>query len=496
MFGPSNAAAQSTGLTEATESTDLYEPGDTISGLPGFVRLGIASTGLTRATFVASGGYGWTEPQTVVDSTDGAHHRLLGAAALGVRPLPWAAGYLRVDARQDRSAPDEFGSDDSSSTELRAGIRFGAKIWKGLTLSPDVSVWFPGGEQAGFASNAVSADFSLLASYVFHDLSLTIGGKVGYRLDRTSQAVESFATLRQGDRIALGVSEFDAIPIGIGASWRTGGFEWLGEFTGDIFIGADAPPFSNSPMRVAVGVRYHFNTRWALQLVEETSIQKRPVVGPMQPLIPIEPRVNVTFGIMYRQPFRPKVEKAMIEEIEEIKAEEAKPKPTVATLAGVLTGASGEPVVGARIELLVNDEVRIGTTDSEGNYAFEYVPIGTAKLRVVATGFETIEQDVEVRADPPAPTQMTMQPLQVTGQLRGLVRDFSGRELRATIRVSPGDHITSADEHGEFTLDLEAGDYTVTIEARGYKSQERKVRMEENGVIIINADLHRDRRRR
>jgi hypothetical protein len=80
------------------------------------------------------------------------------------------------------------------------------------------------------------------------------------------------------------------------------------------------------------------------------------------------------------------------------------------------------------------------------------------------------------------------------GALRGLVRDFAGRALSARVAIEPGGHEARTDRDGFFELELEPGEYEVRMEAPGHAPQTRRVRVQENGVVILNADLRRQRR--
>ena len=52
----------------------------------------------------------------------------------------------------------------------------------------------------------------------------------------------------------------------------------------------------------------------------------------------------------------------------------------------------------------------------------------------------------------------------ITGTLRGLVRDFRGRALEATIVVDDGESIAT-DDDGVFEVELEVGEHSVEITA-------------------------------
>ncbi|MEM6959051.1 MAG: carboxypeptidase-like regulatory domain-containing protein, partial [Myxococcota bacterium] len=78
------------------------------------------------------------------------------------------------------------------------------------------------------------------------------------------------------------------------------------------------------------------------------------------------------------------------------------------------------------------------------------------------------------------------------GALRGLVRDFRGRSLEATVRV--GEATAQTDADGVFELNLEAGEHEVTIVSDGFQTQTRTVTVDEGGVTVMNVDMRRGRR--
>jgi uncharacterized membrane protein len=79
------------------------------------------------------------------------------------------------------------------------------------------------------------------------------------------------------------------------------------------------------------------------------------------------------------------------------------------------------------------------------------------------------------------------------GEIRGTVRSYRGKALGATITVEPGGHTVDADEDGFFKIELEPGDYVVEIVADGYRAQKKKLRVTEDGVVVLNVDLKRKR---
>ena len=80
--------------------------------------------------------------------------------------------------------------------------------------------------------------------------------------------------------------------------------------------------------------------------------------------------------------------------------------------------------------------------------------------------------------------------------LSGVIRSYKGKPLSASILVDPIGMEAATDEDGFFEIDLPAGDYEIVVQAEGYRTQRRKVRVDENGVTVLNADLRRGRKKR
>ena len=91
---------------------------------------------------------------------------------------------------------------------------------------------------------------------------------------------------------------------------------------------------------------------------------------------------------------------------------------------------------------------------------------------------------------PPAEPKLDQPPPPPRGQLRAIVRSFRGSAVDADISVDGGANDLRADQ-GRIELDVTPGVHEVRISARGYTTQVRRVRVEENGVTLLNVDLKR-----
>lgn len=78
------------------------------------------------------------------------------------------------------------------------------------------------------------------------------------------------------------------------------------------------------------------------------------------------------------------------------------------------------------------------------------------------------------------------------GQIRGLIRTLSGAPIAgARVRIEPLGKVVRSGEDGAFRLDVQPGSYTIEVRARGHAPQRRDLRVDENGVTVINVDLRR-----
>src|SRR5262249_25504684 len=72
------------------------------------------------------------------------------------------------------------------------------------------------------------------------------------------------------------------------------------------------------------------------------------------------------------------------------------------TIHGSVTDGSGSAVVNAKVTAVLEERgtTRIVTTDSQGNYVFPLLPVGTFTIRVEVSGFKTFAQSgIELSAN-------------------------------------------------------------------------------------------------
>jgi hypothetical protein len=464
--------------------------GTASSGLHGLIQseLPVAPRELNLS---ATAGYGVTEAFPPVP---GAHHRLQGSLGAALGPLPWLTFALRLDGRYEMHPDDYDGAHSAGFGDLRLMARAGHQLDPNWSLGFELVTWFPGNQAPSVVPSATSLDLRGLAAFTPQHSPWVVLGMVGFRLDNSENAAPDLTRLRLGDRISLGLSSSNAVLLALGvANHVTSEVELFGEVSADLLVGSQAPPPSESPLRAALGGRYAWSRAWQTELTATLSMSKRPPIGPSDPLVPIEPRFLMVFGLRYAfgldQPPPP---------VEQVKPEPVKTQPALpvvrtAALSGVLLDDKGQPLPEASLKLQAAGEQREVISDAQGRYAFADVPVGTATLEASAKGFATRSWQIDVRAGmaPQSPQALAAQ--SGKGYLRGLIRTFRSEPLRAQIivRDARGRNAASREsvDDGVFEIELPPGSYRVTISAAGYGAQSRSVQIEGNAVSILNVDM-------
>lgn len=444
---------------------------------PGLYRVGVADP--AESALAATMGYGFTEAQR---DDDGAHHRLSLRLAGAVAPTEWLSLAPAIDGRYDIH-PNDSGAVIDAALAVRGSVSAG-DVRLGVELRP----WVPGSEDVSTTFKALSLDSRLLAGVAFGNA--LIGASAGYRLDRSEQAGQDAAGLGPGDRVSLGLSEFDAVIVGLGGRVFVGNTELLAEASGDLLVGGGAPPLSESPLRATAGVRQALSKRLSAEFLVDVSLSSRAEALPSSALVPIEPRVSGFIGIRYR--FASEASEAPASEAP---PPDAAPVPVTPVLAKeaplevVVLDDQGSAVPDAKVRFTSGPTSRELVRDAAGPYRDEHVPAGSGTLVVEATGFERLEKRFEIEAGKPLKLDVTLTALPPPSQVRGVVRSFGGTGLAARVRVAPLGAELATDASGAFQVDVPPGAYEVTIEADGYETQTRQVRVDAQGVVILNVDL-------
>ncbi|HTV19054.1 MAG TPA: carboxypeptidase regulatory-like domain-containing protein [Polyangiaceae bacterium] len=459
--------------------------GPDLAGSTGFFRVPVVALA-PRGVDVGGGvGYGYTEP---LSTAPGAHHRIGGRATASVTPLDWLGVSIGSNLRHDRHPGDPLGPDTGTVLDSDLLARAGAEL-DDFHLGLGASAWFTRGRSLGASLEKPSLTALALAAWVPRDIPFSLGVMAGYRYDPSASAIDDPERYRSGDRLSLGVSSFDAIPLGIGAAYRFADVELVAELSADTLIGNGAPEWKRSPLRASAGARYHLSERIALRLLTDTSLSARPTPS-MDALMPVEPRFQVLLGMSCRllswDESAPETAPAPPPE------PEPAPAAALATLEVAVTTSDGYPLSDATLSLEIGGRTLSVPHVDMQTYRLDQLPLGKGRLRVEAE--RLAPQVVEVELSAAHTNQVRVQlaaAASVDGQVRGVVRSFDGNGLAATVRIEPLGKRVSTDRDGAFQLDLPPGKYDVVIEARGHLTQRRSIDVRGDGVVVLNADLSR-----
>ena len=337
--------------------------GDASDALPGVVRTPIVGEATPRLALALDAGYGFTEAQ----ADEGPHHRILGQLGVGLAPLTWLELSMRAMARHDRHPDDGMGSDSGSTTDLALSARAGDDLGSGFRVGGDLGARFPGSEAPADSLSSPAIDARLLLGWA-RDAGVRFAGYAGYRLDYTDGVAEDRERYRLGDRLALGVSEFDAVLVGVGAIVPVASTELLAELSGDVLVGSGAPEFSQSPLRASAGARIGLSDRAHIEVLGDVSLSSRPDLGPDAPLIPIEPRFSLMAGFRYRfwngpkpsavtQP-PPEPKKQPVVAPPPKQPEPLPPPPVNSVRINVVDKTTGHPLSDAEAEIVIAGQAR------------------------------------------------------------------------------------------------------------------------------------------
>lgn len=443
-------------------------------------------------------GYGYTE--SVLNQGD-SHHRLQGAVVVEAAPLSWLGAGLRFDGRYDSHSFATGPSDSGWTGDPRLFLRADRQVGDASSLGARAVLWLPGTKAPSITPSATTADLLALLTHAPGDGSFGITANAGYRIDSSAKSATDAARLGPGDRLALEVSGFDAALLGLAAAYRQPGYQLFAEWSWDVLVGSGAPSASASPMLVGFGGRARVSEMFTAEVLAQVSPSARPAMDAAAPLVPVPPRFALLFGLSARFGGEPPA-RAAAPPPARVVAEVAR-----AELTGELSAGGALPP-GTTITVKSGAQEIKATPDAAGKFSLADLAPGPAVVTATADGYEPASADVNLEGGKPVAVQLAMKRKLPQGQIRGTVRSFGGRGVDASVRVEPvadaakvavtpgepaAPPVEVRAQGGAFQIDVRPGNYDVTIEATGYDTQKRSVRVEENGVTVLNADMRRTR---
>lgn len=443
--------------------------------LPGVFRVAGASDLRTGLALAVTAGYGFTED--VLQQSD-QHHRLRGSVAASYRPAPVVALGVRLDGRYDRHSADMLDSDDGYTGEMRLFAHLNKSLSPTFAGGLQLVGWVPG-------VDGISAEVRGIASVAAGPATIHLNA--GFRLDRSAETVDNADELSRADRLALGVSDSNAVLLGAGLSFPAGSIELLAEGGWDLLVGADAPPVIESPLRAAAGVRVPITDAYHLEAMLEGSFGRAPLVDVMQPLVPVEPLVGVSVSLSQRPSARVAIAEPIAEPIVKEDKEPPVVKPRLGGLRGTVRASDGSPIKGAVVRLGKSELL----TDANGQFAIDQLDPGDYEVEASASGYGSVTERVSIENDRVLQINIILGQIEVA-IVRGVIQSYSGDAVVATVRIEPGGKELISKPDGTFQVELESGTYKVSVSADGYKPKESELTVEAGGpVTILNIDLQK-----
>lgn len=491
LFSPW-AAAQA---DSATDSDSATQEGDAIGqstrALPAIVNVGVAAPNVSHVAVAGGLGYGFMGSSGGVSSSQ----RFVGSLAASYSPTQtWAFG---ADLRGRVDAAD---ADQSSNLygEPRLIARYSGVVTPRTFWGAELDLRLIGAEAPSIDLAATSPTLRGLFSWRMTQRAW-LTTHLGFALDRSAEAVPNASRVSVADKQSLGASSWNGVPWGVGTSYRLPTrTELLAELGGQWLVGSDSPAFLQSPIELGLGARQPLSEQFSLLAAAAISLSERPdsLRGPN--LVPIEPRiggvVNLVWHLDRKAPVRPKA--APPEPKREPVKTTPKPVPVepaaipTSPVRGSVVDEGGRPLSDVEVKLVQQGaDPSSQRTDAEGHFEFANVPLQNVELVVAAEGYD--EARVNVGSQEPRQSEIMLRPAVPAGQVRGKVLDLKGQPVAAQIRITPGDQLISVQADGSFELELTPGNYVVKFEHADFATQQRRIRVYDRGVVILNIALIR-----
>jgi hypothetical protein len=155
-----------------------------------------------------------------------------------------------------------------------------------------------------------------------------------------------------------------------------------------------------------------------------------------------------------------------------------------------VTDDGGRPIAGAKVHVGKPDAGVDAKTNEYGTFQLTGLPVGKTDLTVSAEGYRDGARTIDVAATSGQAVEIQLDRSLPQGQIRGLARSFAGQAIKgATVRIEPIGKELQVGEGGRFEVDVPPGEYDVIVKATGYADQHRHVRVEANGVVVLDLDM-------
>jgi hypothetical protein len=141
----------------------------------------------------------------------------------------------------------------------------------------------------------------------------------------------------------------------------------------------------------------------------------------------------------------------------------------IGIIAGTVKDTSGNPIEG--VSVTCGNYANI--THANGSYRLSNILAGDYTVTASKNGYQTSsQQGIIVVAGQTTNLNFTLTLLPTTGHIIGTVTDATGNPIEGVL-VTAGSSSASTNATGDYSIELPAGNYTVTVSASGYESSSK-----------------------
>lgn len=448
------------------------------SGATGLIHTAQA-TGLRPGTLGLALGLEYTSGQDVVRVGNDAR-RFLGHLALSYTPIEYFEAFATLSAR---AVTNSLGDPQliQSVGDLSIGGKGVYPISDALAVGALLRVRFPAGaNQVGLDLSSTSVDFLALTTADLRsvaDVPLRFHLNFGVLID--NQANLFPFVLDRIERYGQGVYDYDRFDVGIAfdapLEYVTPFLEWTTEYplnhhcNGQIAQGCVVElGFPSYPSWLTIGARSQPVAGLSFNAAVDLGITTKESQG-----TPAVPGWNLMGGIAYNlDPSGTRVVEVPVEVPIEVPSAAA----TSHVEGTVVEAGTGAPIADVRVRYVgttYTDQI----TGPDGRFrTFDFAPGTPVTIEISHPDYVAMTMNVAITPEVASGT-LELQPAFTGARVAGRVTAPAGAEATITFR-GPSDQTVVCDADGSYEVELEPGEYRVTVAAPGARTVRETVALE------------------
>lgn len=443
-----------------------------------------------------------------------SNQRMGGTLAFGITPIKILEVFGSIAAAANRNQRGEARRADPEIIRSQGDVTLGAKVASsiadGFSAGGELGLRFMSGND-GIAWNgsATSVWFGGLATMDFRDTSklpLRAHLNLGYMVDNSGE-IQNYATVRATSatvsrfaygigksrlRAAVGVDaplQLEGVPVSfhpfaeyhleyVTADPDTDPDGILRSYTaaGNCGLASTRPCQDNRDMHwLTIGLRSQLAMGFSIDMGIDVALRPNGLVyGYAMPLMPI----NFVFGLAHPfDLFAQQKPKIITKTVTVERVVDRTPPPRDGFVAGRVTSAKGEPIVGAIVGVPGQKGVRVAT-DGDGTFLTKGLPQGAVDLEVLAVGFQPGVIKANVVIGQTTEGSVALTPREVKSRVLGRVVDSAGKAVPASVSFDgPEKTEVKTGLDGTFTATLTTGQYAARASAPGFDAKEVPVQV-------------------